>query len=264
MKIGGSLNNINNNTNSLSSINEKLASGKRINSAKDDAAGLQIAMRLLSQNNEYLKGVQNANDGISVTQVADAALGNITDSMERIRELSLQSGSGILTADDRQALQAEVDELVTGINDTINDTTFGGVQLLNQSGSLDIQTGESATTAIQLPDAGTQLAGAGFGAINITSAAGANSALNVLDQSSQLINDSRAEFGAVQNRLESNVRNLQQTYENTEAARSRIADADYAALASQQATASVLQQASIAMATQGNAQQSQVLNYLGK
>ncbi len=261
MQIGGSRS-IASHTNSLNSVNEKLSSGKRINSAADDAAGLQIAARILSQNNEYLQGVQNANDGISVAQIADSALSGINGSLDRIRELSLQAGSGILTDRDRQALQAEVDELTAGISDTIDNTSFAGVGLLNQNSSLDIQTGENATTSFQLQDTNGTLNGFGLNGIDISTAAGANAAVGVLDQSIESINDTRASFGAVQNRLESNVRNLQQTYENSEAARARIEDADFAALISQQAQSRVQQQASTAIFAQSNAQQSQVLDYL--
>ncbi|CCQ09736.1 Flagellin protein FlaA [Pseudoalteromonas luteoviolacea B = ATCC 29581] len=261
MKIQNSnLNSFNNVEQKQNKLNQQLASGKRVNSAADDAAALQIINRLNSQQEGYNQAVRNAYDGISYSQTADAALSGVNDAVSRIRELSIQAGNGALTDSDRQALQEEVSQLQTQITDTFENTTFGGAKLFN---------GESTTFQVG-PAAGTTQAAAlsdgsftsSLLSVDISTQAGAQAAISVADDTSGALNQQRAELGAFENTLSSTIRGLGNQSENIAASQSRIADTDYAKAITDKTASDILSQASIALRGQANQNAANVLGLL--
>jgi flagellin len=244
------------------SIFEKLASGKKINSAADGAAAQQIIDRLTTQVEGNRQSISNAYDGISLAQVAESGLSGINNDVNRIRELSVQAGNGILSDGDRQAIQAEVTQLQENISQTIEQTDFAGKQLLTSDGNIDFQVGANAGQKIAV---GTQDVAAGLSDIlnvDLSTAAGAEDALAAADEASAFVGEAQAELGATQNGLESAARNLSQSDVNLSAARSRIQDTDFAQASADNASASILSQANIAVQVQANQQQGQVLSLL--
>ncbi len=242
-------------TTALQTSFERLSSGKRINSAADDAAGLQIATRLQSQVNGMNQGARNANDGISLAQTAEGALDESVNMLQRMRVLALQSANGSNTDADRAALQKEFGELQTEIDRVASDTTFGGVNILDGTYNQNFQVGADANQTINVT-IGTAMTTTGL-SINgdtISTAAGAQTAISNLDSALATINDTRADLGSKQNRFSSTVRNLQNIVENVSASMSRIMDADFAAESAMLAKNQVLQQASSSMLTQANQQ----------
>ena len=248
---------------SLTMSLERLSTGKRINSAKDDAAGMAIASKMTSQIKGMTVAIRNANDGISLAQTADSAMGEVTNLVQRLRELAVQSANGTMSAADRTSISTEATELLAQIDDIAANTEFNGVALLDGSqATITIQSGASAgqTIDISLTDAtATTLA---IDTIDLTTQAGASAALTALDTAITTINDSRAVIGASQNRLESAVNNLQSTMTNLTEARSRIEDVDFSAETTALAKAQILSQASTAMLAQANQSQQGVLKLL--
>ncbi|WP_026375606.1 flagellin [Aestuariibacter salexigens] len=245
------------------SLFERLASARKVNSASDDAAGLQIINRLTSQVEGNRQAISNAYDGISLAQTAEGGLSGINSDVNRIRELSVQAGNGLLNDADRRAIQAEISQLQENISQTVEQTTFAGRPLLNGEGSIDFQVGANAGQQISV---NTQDIAAGLSdilSVDVSTAQGAQDALSVADDAQAFVSSARSELGATQNQFESAARNLAQTDVNTAAARSRIQDTDYAQAASDSAAASVQSQASIAVQAQANQQQGQVLSLLG-
>ena len=203
--------NLNTSSNALNTSLQRLSTGSRINSAKDDAAGLQISNRLTSQINGLNVAARNANDGISMAQVAEGALQQSTNILQRMRELSLQSANGSNSAEDRASLQLEVVQLqeeLTRISDT---TSFGTQKLLDGSlaAPVNFQVGANANETISI-DFTTDFDATGLGvnAIDISTEAGAQAAVAAIDTGLQTIDDNRSAFGAVQNRFESMINNL--------------------------------------------------------
>ncbi len=263
-----SQNGINKATMGLNSAMERLSTGKRINSAKDDAAGLAISSRMTSQVRGLSAAMRNANDGISLAQTAEGATGEIGNMLQRMRELAVQSANGTLSASDRTAIQAEVIELSAQIGDVANRTTFNGVKLIDGTATaLTLQTGmnaaETVTLAIASADAddlGT--AGLKISAVTMATQAGAVASLAAIDAAIDTVSTSRAGLGAVQNRLEATVSNLTSTVTNLTEARSRIEDADFSAETTQLAKSQILNQAATAMLAQANQSQQGVLSLL--
>lgn len=244
------------------SLFEKLASGKKINGAADGAAAQQIIDRLTSQVEGNRQSVANAYDGISLSQVAESGLSGITNDVDRIRELSLQAGNGILSDADRGAIQAEVTQLQENIAQTIEQTEFAGKALLSSDSSIDFQVGANAGQTIGVA---TQDVAAGLSDvlnIDLSTAQGAQDALAVADDAAAFVSVARSELGASQNQFESAARNLTQNNVNVAAARSRIQDTDYAQATSQSAAADILNQANLAVQAQSNQQPGQVLTLL--
>lgn len=257
-----------NNTNFLDQINKKqdntleqLASGKKINKASDGAAAQQIIDRLTAESNAYQQSSRNAYDGISLSQVADGALQGINQDAQRIRELTLQSGNGILTDGDRSAIQSEISGLQQNIQDTINNTEFNGQSLFTQDNEFSFQVGSGAgqTASVNTSDLASQLSG--LQNIDVTNGDLASS-LESLDSALSFIGSERGELGAQQNAFESIINNLSTTNENVQSAQSRIQDTDYAQAASQQAQNDVLSQSSNAVAVQARQNEQSVLNLL--
>lgn len=258
---------------------ERLSSGKRINSAKDDAAGLAIATRMDANVRGLNQAVRNANDGISLAQTAEGAMGNISNILVRMRELAVQASNGTLGTDDRAAIQTEVTALVSQIDDIATRTTFNGTDLLNGTTDLDgtgagtdlgatvsIQTGvndgETVDIAIKALTAEALGVHDGTDPIDLSSASSASTALATLDTAIQTVATERANLGAQQNRLEATIDNLTSTVTNLADAKSRIEDADFSAESTKLAAAGILSQASTAMLAQANQSQQGVMNLL--
>src|SRR5574344_977416 len=296
---------LSNSTNSLDTSYERLASGLRINSAKDDAAGLQISDRLTSQINGLEQGNRNAQDGISFAQTAEGAMDEMTTMYQRIRTLALQSANGTNSADDRTALQQEVNQLCSEIDRITKDTTFGGEKILTgeksttkdlgtpnvvanysrASSKVSFQVGADAkqTIDVQLGIADKDNNNLGFSvadvalklgntkaaaitadatkflkengnglSFDISSSATAQNVVGKIDEFISTVDSKRAELGAVQNRLESTIRNQSNVSENVSDARSRIRDTDFATETANMTEQSIIQQASQSILTQAN------------
>ena len=243
----------------LQSAMERLSTGKRINSAKDDAAGLAIANSMTSQIRGMNQAIRNANDGISLAQTADGALNEVTNMLQRIRELAVQSASGTYSDDDRANLQAEVTELGAQIDTIISDTTFNGVTVFGSSDvTIDIQTGYGSADQTTLTVTGLDVSAASGADIS----AGDASVLDDVDDALAAVATTRASLGAGQSRLESVVNNLSNNVANLSDARSRIEDADFSAETTNLARSQILSQASTAMLAQANQSQQDVLSLL--
>ncbi len=248
---------------------ERLSSGKRINSAADDAAGLAIVNSMTSQIRGMQQGVRNANDGISLAQTAEGALNEVTNMLQRVRELAVQAGSDTYADTDRDNIQAEVDELTAQIGQVVSNTEFNGVKLFDGSvTTVTVLAGANDADAIDitLEDLETNLtSGLGTaGTYNVAGTDGTNArgALAGIDTDIELISTTRATLGASQNRLQSAVNNLTNVSTNLSDARSRIQDTDYSAETTALAKAQILGQASTAMLAQANQSQQNVLSLL--
>ena len=313
-----------NSTNSLDTSYKRLASGLRINSAKDDAAGLQISNRLTSQINGLEQGNRNAQDGIAYAQTAEGAMDEMTTMYQRIRTLALQSANGTNSAKDRKALQEEVTQLCSEIDRITKDTTFAGEKILTGEKSTTVDAGQFggaaavanysrasaevkfqvgadadqtisvklgngadklgfkvADVAISLKDGADALfTNADIGAsgtdktfianaesksvtFNITTAKSAQNVLTHIDKFIQCVDSKRAELGAVQNRLESTIRNQSNVAENVSDARSRIRDTDFATETANMTQTSIIQQASQSILSQANQRPQLALSLLG-
>ncbi|WP_043761512.1 flagellin N-terminal helical domain-containing protein [Aeromonas taiwanensis] len=283
--------NLMNTTKSLDTSYTRLASGLRINSAKDDAAGLQISNRLTSQVNGLDQGNRNANDGISLAQTAEGAMDEVTGMLQRMRTLAQQSANGSNSSKDREALQKEVDQLGAEINRISKDTTFAGTKLLdgNYSGSFQVGADANQTIGFSLSQAdGFSISGIAAAAnttvdvgtvigtaINVTAIFAAGSSISISTQSGAqqvlaaadamlgVVDSKRAELGAVQNRLDSTIRNQANISENVSAARSRIRDADFATETANMTKQNILQQAASSILAQANQRPQSALQLLG-
>jgi flagellin len=251
---------------SLDTAFQRLSSGFRINSAADDAAGLQISNRLTSQINGLDQAIRNANDGISLSQVAEGAMDEITTALQRIRVLAVQSQNGINSSSDRIALQKEVSALKAEISRIATTTQFGGVKLLDGRYSSTFLVGANAgqTISVNISRAGGGFgtSGLGLAGLSISSLAGASRALASIDSAINIIDSKRADLGALQNRFQSTIRNLSNIVENISAARSRIKDTDFAKETADLTRAQILQQASTTILSQANQRPQAALSLL--
>lgn len=251
---------------SLDTAFQRLSSGFRINSAADDAAGLQISNRLTSQINGLDQAIRNANDGISLAQVAEGAMDEITNALQRIRVLAVQSQNGINSSSDRIALQKEVSALKAEISRIAATTQFGGVKLLDGKYSSTFLVGANAgqTISVNISRAGGGFGSSGLGiaGLSISSLAGASRALASIDSAINVIDSKRADLGAIQNRFQSTIRNLSNIVENISAARSRIKDTDFAKETADLTRAQILQQASTTILSQANQRPQSALSLL--
>ena len=283
-------------THSLDTTYKRLSSGYRINSAKDDAAGLQISNRLTSQINGLKQGNRNANDGIALAQTAEGALDEVHTMLQRIRTLSVQSANGTNTTADRVSIQGEVSQLCAEINRIACKTTFGGSEILSgnttkgqtlldaKTGKVDFQVGANAddkisidlksgftvaqmqvacgakADTIQAGDADGDKHGSSF---SVSTAEKAQATLGAIDKFIGYVDKKRGEFGAIQNRLESTISNQSNIAENESDARSRIRDTDYAEEAANLSQQNIIQQAATSMLTQANSRPQIALSLLG-
>ncbi len=252
---------LSNSTNELSTSYERLSSGKRINSAKDDAAGLQIASRLTAQVNGLNQASRNANDGISLAQTAEGALDEYTNTLQRMRTLAVQSSNGSNTTADRNALNAEYTELENELVRIASQTSFGGVDLLNGTYTASFQVGADAAQIIEISISTNFATTVGL-AGGVDTFTNAQAAINKMDSALAEVTSVRADLGAKQNRFSSVIRSNDNTAQNVSASRSRIEDADYAKESAQLARNSVLQQASSSMLAQANQQPQIALSLL--
>ena len=250
----------------LQTAMERLSTGKRINSAKDDAAGLAIASSMSSQIRGMNQGIRNSNDGISMAQTAEGALSEVGNMLQRIRELAVQASSGTYSADDKTNLQAEVTELQSQITSILDNTEFNGIKLFDgtagTSGTVTIQTGANASDTVDLDFSDISGDYTDALAVDVTSLAAAGADLDTLSDALAATATTRAELGASQSRLDSTVNNLSSNVANLSDARSRIEDTDFSSETTELAKAQVLSQASTAMLAQANQSQQGVLSLL--
>ncbi|MGM9512658.1 flagellin [Roseateles sp. DB2] len=277
----------------LAASMQRLSSGLRVNSARDDAAGLAIAERMNSQVKGMNVAIRNANDGISLAQTAEGALGKVNDMLQRMRELAVQSANGTNNTDDRTALNNEFSQLQSEITRLTNNTTFNGQATLTTTTSFDFQVGANATSNDIISITGLNMLGtataagkndgalaevtnttntdilavgaAGTGTTFDVYASGTKGALDSvakIDLAIAQVNVARSTFGAAQNRIDAAISSLQVSVENQSAARSRIMDADYAMETANLSRAQILQQAGTAMIAQANQTPQQVLSLL--
>lgn len=234
---------------------ERLSSGLRINRAADDAAGLAISERFRAEIRGLAQAQRNANDGVSLLQVAEGALNETSGILIRLRELAVQSANGTLGASERAVLNDEFQTLIGEISRVAEVTEFNGTALLNAAaGSVTFQVGLDATANDRITVTGVDATATGVGidALNIASVGGASGALPLLDSAINQITTLRSQFGTAQNRLESTIRSLSVAVENASAAESRIRDVDVAAETASLTRYQVLQQAGISVLAQAN------------
>ncbi|MCB1723074.1 MAG: flagellin FliC [Chromatiaceae bacterium] len=260
---------------SMATSLERLSSGLRINRAKDDAAGLAISQRFTAQIRGLEQANRNANDGISLLQTAEGALDEVTNMMQRMRELAVQASNGTVSAADKRSLNDEYIELRDEINRVFNSTEFNGTNLLGTAASLTMQVGfkAGANYQIKISTLAMGAAGNGSGGISFIAATTASRQISAtskaqwmiskLDAALDNISAKRADFGAKQNRLEATVRNNANVIENQSAARSRVMDTDFAKETANLTRTQILQQAGVAMLAQANALPQNVLSLLG-
>lgn len=255
---------------SLNKSYERLSSGFRINSASDDAAGLQISQRLTSQIEGIGQAVRNANDAISLTQTAEGALGETTSSLQRIRQLAVQSQNGINSDADRNALNKEVSALIAEVSRIATDTQFNGMELFDGTFSASFLVGANSgqnisvnLSAGSIATAGFSATGLGLAALSVSTAANADTALATIDTALEAVGAARADLGAEENRFQSSIRNLSNVNENLQSARSRITDTDFAAETANLTKNQILQQASIAVLSQASNRPQTALSLLG-
>jgi flagellin len=317
--------NLSRSNNALSVSMERLSSGLRINSAKDDAAGLAITERQTTQIRGMNQAMRNANDGISLGQTAESALVEVTTNLQRMRELAIQSANGVYNASDRISMQKEVEALQEEVGRTMQIANFNGMGLFYNDATADngfisvmgfhigansfsanastdpnrvyfnnvirssaidgsvngVQVGGAASVSLFSAFASAKIFGfdpttsgvyggdlsasatiTNVSVLSIVTITGAQYAINWIDHGLNMVNDTRATFGALQNRFESTIRNLQDSVEATEASRSRIRDADFAAETAAMTRAQILQQAGVSMLAQANSVPQNVLSLL--
>ena len=234
--------------NALSSAMSRLSSGLRVNSAKDDAAGLAIAERMNTQSRGMNVAVRNANDAISLAQTAEGALGSISNNLQRMRELAVQAANGTNNTSDVAALSQEFSALLAENARVATATTFNNTAVI-ASTAFTFQVGANNATDNQITITGSSYTGT---AVTFTTATGAMSAMTALDADINTVTTARAAWGAAQNRMDSVITNLRSSAENSASARGRIMDADYAQETANLSRAQVLQQAGTAMVAQAN------------
>ena len=250
----------------LGTAMERLSTGKRINSAKDDAAGLAIASTMTAQVRGMNQAIRNANDGIGLAQTAEGALGEVTNMLQRIRELGVQSKSGTYSATDRTNLQTEVDQLQQQIDSVLTNTEFNGVALFSTTAGSDItitiQAGAESADTVDLTIAAIDGTNISATALDVSTTALAGTTIDNVDLALDSVNTTRASLGAGMSRLESAVNSLTNNVTNLSDARSRIEDADYSAETTSLAKSQILSQASTAMLAQANQSAQSVLSLL--
>ncbi|UUX94868.1 flagellin [Aquabacterium sp. J223] len=264
--------NLNSSQASLSTSMQRLSSGLRVNSAKDDAAGLAIAERMNAQMRGMNVAIRNANDGISLSQVAEGALSKIGDSLQRMRELALQARNASNSADDKDSLNKEFAQLQQEITRIIGATSFNGGRIIGADGTAMVfQIGANTSTDDTIVvntenlNSNVDIAAISDSTVVIDSSADISaiaSVIDAIDSALDTVNNQRATFGAVQSRFEAIINNLQTGIENQAAARGRIMDADYAQETANMSRSQILQQAGTAMVAQANQLPQQVLQLL--
>ncbi|WP_340313826.1 flagellin N-terminal helical domain-containing protein [Rhizorhabdus argentea] len=245
---------------------ERLSSGKRINSAKDDAAGLAIASSMTASVRGMSVAIRNANDGISLAQTAEGALGEVTNMLQRVRELAVQASNGTYQSSDRDNLQTEVAALQSQISDVVTKTKFNGNTLFGATSvatSFSIQTGINSGDTTSISVGGLDKVAAAYAStIKVDTTTNAGTAITAFDAAVTQVNTVRAGLGATQSRLDAAVNVLTANVNNLSEARSRIEDADFSVESTSLAKSQILAQASTAMLAQANQSQQNVLSLL--
>ena len=258
--------NLNVSQSSLNAALQRLSSGLRVNSAKDDAAGLAISERMNAQIRGMNVAMRNAADGISLAQTAEGAIGKIGDALQRMRELAVQAKNATNSTSDRANLDAEFQQLGDEVTRLVGGTRFNSTSLLNAATAFAFQVGagNAAQDTITVTSTDLSATDTAVAALLITGADATNAtaAVTALDTAIDAVTSARATWGAVQNRFDSVISNLQVSAENLTAARSRIVDADFAAETANLTKAQILQQAGTAMLAQANAVPNNVLTLL--
>lgn len=246
---------------------ERLSSGLRINRAADDAAGLAISEKLRAQTNGLDQATSNAQDAISLVQTAEGALNETHSILQRMRQLSVQSANDTNTSDDRAAIQKEVTALNSELDRIASTTQFNGQNLLDgtggTAGSFTFQIGANSGQTVSVAFAKADTTTLGTGAVDVTTQAGAASALTAVDAAIKTVSGDRADLGAVQNRLQHTINSLSVASENSAAAESRIRDTDMAKEMTSFTRSQILQQAGVSMLAQANSAPQSVLKLLG-
>jgi len=248
--------------NALNTTFQRLSSGFRINSAKDDAAGLVISNQLSAQIVSLNVAIRNAGDGISIAQTAEGALQEVTNLLLRGREIAISAASGQNSTDARAALNAEYTAIGAEISRISTDTEFGGQVLLGSAATFAIQVGKVSGDTITVTTVDVSAVGTAITGGNLSSAANASTALGVIDTQLTSVDTARGNLGAQQNRLSSTISNLQNVVENVSASRSRIRDTDFAAETANLAKNQILQQAGLSILAQANASNQSILSLL--
>ena len=261
------------NNRSMDKAMQQLSTGKRINTAADDAAGLAIGNKMTAQIRGLNQAVRNANDGISMLQTAEGATQEITNMLQRMRELAVQAANDTYTASDRSSLNAEVESLSAEITRIADNTEWNGMKLFSGLGASSGGIGSAGTVTLQVGiggSAGNQFSvalgdidsGLGVSGISLSTRSGATSALSTLDDAIASIDSSRSTFGATMNRLTYAIDNLTNISQNAQASRSRIMATDYAQATTELARSQIIQQAATAMLAQANQAPQAVLSLL--
>jgi flagellin len=255
--------NLNSSQGTLSSALARLSSGLRVNSARDDAAGIAIATRLEAQSRGMSVAIRNSNDALSFLQTAEGGIAKITESLNRMRELAVQAANGTYTASDRTNLNAEFGQLSSEIARVVSQTEFNGIAMF--TGTNGNQTFQVGANTGQTIDVGIATLGGSAITINnsnINTASDAVTVIGLIDTALDTVNTERAKIGGAQSRFESVISQLQIARENQEASRSRIMDTDFAEETARLTRAQILQQAGTAMLAQANALSNNVLSLL--
>jgi len=244
---------------------QRLSSGLRINGASDDAAGLAIADKMNSQAKGFDVAIRNANDGISMAQTAESAMQAVTDNLQRMRELAVQSANGTYTSGDQANMDTEFQQLQSEIQRVVGGTTFNNQSVLNLSSNVSFQigAGTATTDTITVQSSAVTLSGVSAAVTgSVSAASAATAAIANIDTQINNLNTARATWGAVQNRFSSVVQTLQVASENAKSSRGRIMDADFAQETSNMTRGQILQQAGTAMVAQANSAPNNVLSLL--
>lgn len=258
--------NLNTSQGMLNTALQRLSSGLRVNSAKDDAAGLAIATRMTAQSRGMTVAIRNANDAISLNQTAEGALGQVKDHLLRMRDLAVQSSNATNTSSDRAALESEFDQLQEEINRIGQQTAFNGLKILDSDAGAQVfqigANGGETITVTTTAISGSAVSAATASGATVATSGGASAAIATIDAAIDKVNTDRATYGAAQTRFEGVVSMLQIARENQEAAASRIMDADFASETASLSRAQIMQQAGTAMLAQANALPQNVLSLL--
>lgn len=248
------INNLNGTQRALSRTFGRISSGMRVNSAADDAAGLGVAENLDAEIRSLEAARRNANDGLSVAQVAEGAVGELSDLIKRIRELAVQSSSDTLATTERGYIDTEADQLMLEIDRVAAVTNFNGISLFSAASVLEVQVGigNAASDRVSLTLSALDTTSLTLAAVDLSSAATARTALTNLDNALDALNTLRSGFGAFQNRIESAMRSQEQSVESLTAAKSRIMDADFATETANMSKLQIMQQAGVAIMGQAN------------
>ena len=253
--------NLSTSTESLKTSLQRLSSGLRINSAADDPAGMAISQSMTTQINGNEQGVRNANDGISLAQTAEGALGQIQNNLQTIRQIAVQAANGTISDTNRSQLQQEVDQLTQEISRIIQTTNFNGTLLLSGGNTITFQIGASGVANNQVIASGLDLTSGissysvdltGIKTIDITTSAKASAVLSALDSDIDKVSNDRSQLGAIQNRFQAVIANMQNYVQNLKDSRSRIIDTDFASETANLTQQQILQQAGTAILSQAN------------